>query len=333
MQPYRAVMVPLDGAPLSEQALPLALGVAQRAGAHVFLVRVASARSAPGHSGPREALAPEPYLEALAARLRADTHLPITTALLDAGDDDARPTAQALAEMLHEFATAYRADLIVMTTHGYGGLARLWLGSVADALLRLAEIPLLLLRPATPARSLACAGFERVLVPLDGGPLAEYALAPALALGTPGRSCYMLLQITSPLLAEHIAPPYSLGLPSADAQQLAREAERYLARTAAQIAAHAGQVRTQLVVAEPAEAIVRVAREWGADLIALATHGRGALGRTLLGSVADQVARSADAPVLLVRPTAAAQWQHPPLLQDPERSSNHEEHQDREGLR
>lgn len=316
MQPYRAVMVPLDGALLSEQALPLALGVARRAGAQVFLMRVASARGAPGHGGPRDALAPEPYLDALAARLRADTQLPITTVLLDAGDD-ARPTAQALAETLHEFATAYQADLLVMTTHGYGGLARLWLGSVADALLRLAEIPLLLLRPATPARALAYAGFERVLVPLDGGPLAEYALAPAFALGTPGRSCYTLLQVLSPLLTEHTAPPYSLGLPSADAQQLVHEAESYLARTAAQLAPRAGPLRTQLAVAEPAQAILRVAREWGADLIAMATHGRGALGRTLLGSVADQVARGAEAPVLVVRPTAAAQWQHPPILQAP----------------
>ncbi len=317
MQPYRAVMVPLDGAPLSEQALPLALGIARRSGAHVFLVRVASARSAAGRGGPRDAVPPEPYLDALAARLRAEANLPITTVLLDAGDE-ARPTAQALAETLHEFAAAYQADLIVMTTHGYGGLARLWLGSVAEALLRLAEIPLVLLRPATPARALAYAGFEHVLVPLDGGSLAEYALAPALALGTAGRTRYTLLQVISPLLAEHTAPPYSLGLPSADAQQLAREAERYLARTAAKLAPHAGPVHTQLAVAEPSEAILRAARESGADLIAMATHGRGALGRSLLGSVADQVARAADAPVLLVRPTATAHWQHPPILQTAE---------------
>lgn len=318
MQPYRAVMVPFDGALLSEQALPLALGVAERAGAQLFLVRVATAHERQVRAGPRDAQPPEGYLDALAAHWRAEAHLPITTALLDAGDDGARPTAQALAELLHEFAAAYRADLLVMTTHGYGGLARLWLGSVADALLRLAEIPLLLLRPATPARALPYAGFERVLIPLDGGPLAEHVLGPALALGTPGRTRYTLLQIINPLMTEHSAPPYSLGLPSADAQELVREAERYLARTAAQIAARAGQIRTQLVVADPAEAILRAAREWGADLIAMATHGRGAFGRTLLGSVADQVARGAEAPVLLVRPAAAAQWQHPPVLQGSE---------------
>ena len=61
-------------------------------------------------------------------------------------------------------------------------------------------------------------------------------------------------------------------------------------------------------VAEPADAILEVARAQRASLIAMATHGRSILARAVLGSVADRVARNADAPVLLFRPDPAAQW-------------------------
>lgn len=304
MQPFRSVMVPLDGGLLSEQALPLALGVAQRAGAQLVLVHVATAHDTLARAGPRAGEPPEPYLDALAARLRAEAQVAVATALLDARADcdGLHGPAHALARVLTEFAAAYHSGLIVMTTHGHSGLARLWLGSVADALLQSAELPLLLLRPTTPARQPSPAGFARILIPLDGSPLAERALGPALALGSPGHTCYTLLQLISPLLAEHTVPPYSVGLPNTDVELLMDAGRRYLARTAAGVGPAAQRVRTQLLVAEPAEAIVRVAREWGADLIAMATHGRGALGRTLLGSVADQVARGADVPVLLCRP-------------------------------
>lgn len=52
---------------------------------------------------------------------------------------------------------------------------------------------------------------------------------------------------------------------------------------------------------KPAEEIVEAAREWPADLIVVGSHGRGGIGRILLGSVAESVARHAPCPVLVVR--------------------------------
>jgi nucleotide-binding universal stress UspA family protein len=66
-------------------------------------------------------------------------------------------------------------------------------------------------------------------------------------------------------------------------------------------------VETQtLMHAHPARAILEYARDHGMDLIAVATHGRGAGGRLLVGSVADKVLRGASIPVLIHRPTIAA---------------------------
>ncbi len=53
---------------------------------------------------------------------------------------------------------------------------------------------------------------------------------------------------------------------------------------------------------DPVDEILREAEAFDADLIAVTTQGRSALGRTVLGSVAEQIVKKADAPVMLVRP-------------------------------
>ncbi len=80
------------------------------------------------------------------------------------------------------------------------------------------------------------------------------------------------------------------------------EGYQFLDAIAVELAQSGVEARTRIVIAEPDEAILDVAAEEGADLIAMATHGRGGISRFLLGSVADRVVQHADAPVLLVRP-------------------------------
>jgi nucleotide-binding universal stress UspA family protein len=81
------------------------------------------------------------------------------------------------------------------------------------------------------------------------------------------------------------------------------EAESTLAGLKSQLeAGGAASVRTCIVEGHPGTAIVDAAASEHADIIVMATHGRGGLGRALLGSVADHVVRHAACPVLLVRP-------------------------------
>jgi nucleotide-binding universal stress UspA family protein len=85
------------------------------------------------------------------------------------------------------------------------------------------------------------------------------------------------------------------------ARQERQSAERYLERLARQLRADGAAVQYEVPVGVPQNALVREARKWKAELIALTTHGRGGLQRVVLGSVADAVVRRAPCPVLVVR--------------------------------
>jgi len=128
------------------------------------------------------------YLTELAECLSPRWEVPISVAVMDG----------LAADELSTHATAIGADLVVMTTHGYGSLSRMWVGSVADTLLRRLPMPILLTRPHDEALDLLeevhDQAFEHVLIPLDGSALAEEILEPALALGAAMGARYTLLQ-------------------------------------------------------------------------------------------------------------------------------------------
>jgi nucleotide-binding universal stress UspA family protein len=119
---------------------------------------------------------------------RAVADIAPSSALLDGPVPDA----------INRYAAATGADLLVMTTHGRGPLARFWLGSVADALVRQASVPILLVPPKGAAPDLAQTPvIRRVLIPLDGSELAEQVLEPALALGAATQTEYTLLRVVT----------------------------------------------------------------------------------------------------------------------------------------
>jgi len=304
---YHSIMTPLDGSTFSEHALPLALSIARRTGAVVRIAHVHTPIIALAYPGEYLALdaaldtqtreSERAYLEGLARRLAASWDVPITVALLD---------GLPVAGVLHDHARATGIDLVVMTTHGRTGLSRFWLGGVADTLARQATLPILLVRPRDDALDLTHEQvIKHILIPLDGSRFAEQALERAVALGVPMQAEYTLLQAIDPLLAGHTVPPYTVGLDEEQYEQIRTDAQNHLERVAEHLRAQSLQVRTSLVVAQPASAILTYAREHGVDLIAMATHGRGGITRLLLGSVADKVVRGACTPVLLQRPEDA----------------------------
>jgi nucleotide-binding universal stress UspA family protein len=83
------------------------------------------------------------------------------------------------------------------------------------------------------------------------------------------------------------------------------DAQEYLAPVAVELRNKGVRVTTEVRSGAPAQEIVAAAREAGADLIAMSTHGRGGLGRLIFGSVAEAVLREAEIPVLLMRTTEA----------------------------
>jgi nucleotide-binding universal stress UspA family protein len=307
----RNVLVPLDGSPFGEHALQGAIRIAGRAGAALHLVHVHAELGLPAAvPGPgafaaeweaRRRLEAGLYLEKVAAARVRPAGVQAVTQLLDGSFRDA----------LLEYISARGVDLVVMCTHGRGGLSRAWLGSMADALIRAAPVPVLLVRPrdeaGDPAVPVAPATPLHVLVGLDGSGFAEAALEPAIELvGAEGT--LTLLQVLAP--AYVVGAPFdSTGVMTDPEVQQAQEArcEEYLQDVTRRLAGRVVEVRTRVRThPQPAVAIARAAADVGADLIAVATHGRGAAARTVLGSVADKVVRGADRPVLVVRPARVA---------------------------
>jgi nucleotide-binding universal stress UspA family protein len=201
-------------------------------------------------------------------------------------------------------AAATGADLIVMSSHGRTGASRFWLGSVADAVIRSAAMPVLLSRSRADADTSGKAPlFSRVLVPLDGSQAAEEAIPHAIALATLGPAHVHLLRVEE--VAEDLRTSVWV-LASREADDLSerlRRADHYLQGVLARFdlrwapATRSAEARDGHRVGET---IAAVATERDIDLIVMTTHGRGA-SRMIVGSVADKVIRGTTCSLLLTR--------------------------------
>jgi nucleotide-binding universal stress UspA family protein len=304
--PFQSILVPLDGSALAEEALPLAARIA-RGGGKLRLALV--------HQPPPPPLDPvaakmfisielasrkseRAYLRGRQAKLREEG-LRLSAAVTLTGR-----VGSALAQYVREMGV----DLVVMATHGRGGVQRAWLGSVADYMMRHLEVPVALVRPAEKGTVHARPAEDgQILVPLDGSALAEEALEPAAALARAWSAELTLLQVVTPAFTP---PDPALPLPSSyDAEFTATcrdAAQDYLNDVVERLHGEGLRASGAAVVGwSTVDAILQVARPEQVALVAIATHGRGGLQRLALGSVADKLIRSADVPVLVQRPSGS----------------------------
>lgn len=291
----KTMLVPLDGSPLAERAIPYAVAVARATDGRLAIVRTAHGLTRPGgdESQVRSKVMEEAeaYLEALAGRL-AEHHLPIDTGTN--GDDT--------VEGIILEADFRQADMIVMATHGRSGLGRWIYGSVAEAVLRRTTVPVMLIPAWLPEAGETPLGVKpKVLVPLDGSAFAEEALAPATTLAAALGGELMLVHAISPF--EQVMTP-EVTLPSYTEEAQAREevARAYLNDLVKRSAASGVTVNVDIRMGLPPDAIAAAARENNATLVVMATHGRTGVRRLLMGSVADATLRRSELPILFVRP-------------------------------
>jgi nucleotide-binding universal stress UspA family protein len=136
--------------------------------------------------------------------------------------------------------------------------------------------------------------YKRILIPLDGSALAEVVLPHVEGLAKSSAAELVLLRVA-----------FAHMLPGADPieAQVARvqEAENYVADLAKRLQEKGVSAEAKVRYGDPAEEILDHAARDHIDLIAMATHGRTGLKRVVLGSVAENVLRSAPVPMLLVR--------------------------------
>ncbi|MGE3273055.1 MAG: universal stress protein [Chloroflexota bacterium] len=289
------ILVPLDGSLLSERALPYAAALARAAGARLRLTHVMPHPPVPAHA--RKELDVATRLEYLARDLRAQ---------------DIQATARTIADyppataVIDAAAADPPADLIVMSTHGHGGIGRWLYGSVADQILSGSTIPVLLV-PAAGGPAWPTDRPPRILVPLDGSTYAEAAIGPAWDLGHALGADLLFLRVVegNPEVAWQILP-MATSLAQVAPPDLT-EARHYLQRVTRMPGAAVRSVETLVDSGDPTSVIPSLARQEGIDLIVMATHGRTGLARLTMGSVATTVLQRAHVPVLMVRPSELGQ--------------------------
>jgi nucleotide-binding universal stress UspA family protein len=296
---YRNVMVPVDGSPFSREAVLQGLRIASQSGATLRLVRVGTSSilgaGPDSFSAENKALrhvqaAELSDLYSIAAECRAHSTVTVTASIQHG------PVVDALIG----YAKRQNVDLIVMRSHVRRGLARVWFGSVADALIRESGLPVLVVKAPSVSTGLENGfHYNRILVPLDGSLLAEQSLDAAVSLARVDGATITLLKVVSP--SRQRAPG---ELESAIGPATAKEvvgAQRYLETC---LAAERGisVVRRVMISEDVPGTILSAAEGMEADLIAIATHGRGAIARARVGSVADQVVRQAPISTMVVHP-------------------------------
>lgn len=304
---YPLILVPLDGSPFAEGALPIASMLADRhqsplhlVAVHTVLARPLKLPDAPVYDSrlddDRRAQL-ESYLARTAAKLTEALGREVTYATVS-GD---MSTAGAIVGE----AERRGAGLVVISTHGRGGFSRAWLGSVTSELLRTMRVPILVVRnPATDAAATVAPSLTRVLLPLDGSELAAAALEPALALVAPFGATFTVLRVVRTAESQL---PYDQTFWTAAEQQVMEElrtdAQQDVDRVVTGLRSRGINVEGLVVLeSDAARTILSVATEHDVGLIAMSTSGRGGLARLLVGSVTDKVVRGADHPVLVVRP-------------------------------
>ena len=296
------IIVPLDGAAVSEAAVPRAVEIARRTGATLTLLHVvrrpvradASLMEIATEQGRLEG---ERYLERVARDVRASGRIDIRTTMLEG------PVATAICTD----AGSDHTTLIVMTTHGQSGWHRTWIGSIADTVVRRARVPVMLVRVGPRPRSAATGRDLRVLVALDGTPCSDEILAPLREGAFGSQAVYRLLTVVAPVASLHSVG--TLGYPVLDyddeATALAvRGARAHLLAVADQLWSNEPGIAIEcdvIVGDNPARAVVDAAAM--ADVVAMATHGH-TVSRVLLGSVTDKVLRGSACDLLLCHPFA-----------------------------
>ena len=210
-------------------------------------------------------------------------------------------------KVIPEYASEWRADLVMIGSHGQSALTRFFLGSVAHAILRTASCSVEIVRPS-PLPSSASAGMK-ILLATDGTECSQKAVYSVANRPWPQNSQIGIISVAqlltlktqttaSPLCSEY--PDTVLESVWEAARKIARDAvaDARKTLTAAGLKLWDGEATP---IGDPRSFILDAARAWGADLIVLGSHGRHGWDRLLMGSVAEAVALHAHCSVEVVR--------------------------------
>ncbi|MGB8908440.1 MAG: universal stress protein [Candidatus Cybelea sp.] len=283
-------VVALDGSECALRALDLALMLAKGTSSKISVCSVADPAPAYGTGSPAT-------IEEAVAQIHAHAKSVVDQALAKAIESGATATGIVLdGEPVFEivsYAKAIGADGIVAGTHGRSGLKRLFMGSVAEGVLRTASVPVFTVRAEARVATNA-----RILVPIDGSSCSLEALDLAVGLAA---------QLDAEVIVCHVVDlARAATMSGGQAQLVAGCLEELEAEGMAIVAAaknHAlGRVSISAQTADgaPVAEIVRLAAAIEPAFIVIGSHGRSGFNRLVMGSVTEGLVRSAPVPVMVV---------------------------------
>ena len=305
---FKRILTPLDGSTLSEGILPYVRALAPALGARVELLQIH-----PNMTYELEQLEDAEQasitaaLEPVQLRLQHQSESYLSKV---AGDLDGLGVETGIdvrfgppAASIVEEAEQVEDTLIAMSTHGRAGVGRWIMGSVTDRVLHTTMTPLLVVHPERGAPSVdSVADISTLIVPLDGSELAETVLpvAAAVAMAT-GASILLVRSLDAPSRSSlSVTELASRGVSEGTLEE-AETAEFLGARAAALREQGVADVRTMVIRGNAAEEIEELARNTPDSMIVACTHGRSGVGRAVMGSVTDRLARHSGHPALILR--------------------------------
>jgi nucleotide-binding universal stress UspA family protein len=352
---FNRILVPLDGSSLAERAIPHAAQFARIFGSSIILLQVLDPISYHENPNPIDPLKwqirkteADMYMQGIAARLLAD----LEESALDSQDaqnkdqDVSKPRVEysiregKTAENIVDFAHAEGVDLLVISTHGSGGLSRWNISSVTQKVINLIYLPVLIVRAYNqPETEIAMTRYHRILLPVDSSRRAECALPAGIALIRGEMSIGMAPQASSPgtdpsgsdgsslqatlVLAAVIKPP-ELPIPEPYPQEIEKLSEQLVQVSRQSVTNYLSEMKERSSVMceirviennSVSTAILELAnQDEGIDLVVLCAHGYTGQTTWPYGSVTRNYMEHGTRPVLViqdvprshVRPTAAA---------------------------
>ena len=298
-QEIRRILLPTDFSRKSMDPLGMAVEFASFVGAELHLLHVRS----PGAPPPEEGGFPSPEeVRSLAwssspDSLRDRSEKLVANLVVHLETRDSLEVTQTILAYAEEI----EADLMIVGTAARTGLARAFLGSIAERLVLYSKCPIVTVAAGSPVRF--APQRPTVLVPIDFSEPSLESLARAVNL------CQMLDGL---LVVLHVISPTPVPLVYGDVATVVWETEELRPRIEKELEALAEalpsdlRVKTMVRGGAAAQAIVDAAEEVEADLIQIGSHGLTGIGRHLFGSVAQKVLRSSPVPVLIGKSDATA---------------------------
>jgi nucleotide-binding universal stress UspA family protein len=276
---YNKVIVPLDGSPLAEVALPYAEEVAGKLGTRISLLTVLSSEESEEYQNHQS------YITRIADSTRRHVSKYVDNSANKEIIVEAATRSGSPAEGILNFTSKGYPSLIIMATHGRSGISRWAVGSIADKIVRSTSLqPIMLIRahgshPEVRAKRI----LKKALVPLDGSTESEAVIPFITEIARSLKMETTLLRVIPKSNHPHT------------------HVENYLRNWCERIKQDELSADYSMQTGAAAEEIIDLADNLACDLVAMSTRGQTATSLWSLGSVAQKVLLGGNTPLLLIK--------------------------------